>query len=796
MFATLDLKATSSPRNEAGSAVSVPAVRPKRNQVRRACDWCRMMRVKCDNDRPCYNCRQSHRECGMSRQNQFRSLTAAVREIEALRAQLRGLEDGRKTPGAPKSDTVPSPTVGVLSPGASLGEPTTEEQPRPPSSNMSTNLIANSSGNVSCTGPMLHGMASLPFFLAHMNDYIHTTRPKLDVDILACSSGCLSPPRLAIDSSSADFLSPDHELQALFLFWRSHYFSFPILGEGRFRKEYQALLAESAPGAPRKASPLVDIVLALSIQLASFVTRFPDGPSNASSSPSLAGFQYYSRCQEALDRMVESPSIVTVQCHIFSITYLYEAGFFNRAQVVVSKAVLTASLLGLSQEPQGAQSESEKELARRTWWALYALDAKLSMEMGRPPIIPAASSTCRLPSNTVEFAEWLAPHYQHDPACPPWLGFQTHTLSLLLAVGDIRCAFDAQYREAVGDREYDAFISNGAAREKCARCLGENMKKMEAWVKQVPKGYYVPRKEGRPFSTDPFVLDLTPNPNILIHCQRQRLLLELQYHQQCMSLYQAFLCFNPASDMSTPVADGNATTGLYHAMALTSMMHQALTTSEALSGVYHVFRWQKNALFTMIGYAYAFPLSHARSTIQKSVDMAIAVINIYRPVLSEAASVSAAAQIMANNLGNIMKSFHAGGSWSSTLSLSTPPPFSSFSSSLASASSATAAAPMPIAATQTPTNITSRDAFFTFNKALTAGDQVSAIQTETLTSPTLNSGENGLFDFVDMTALDMMGGQENNWDAMDVMWASMDATDDLGVDMWTSMGDIIGEGTT
>lgn len=79
MFATLDLKATSSPRTNATTTVSLPAVRHKRSQVRRACDRCKMMRIKCDNDRPCYNCRQSHRECGMSHQNQFRSLTGAVK---------------------------------------------------------------------------------------------------------------------------------------------------------------------------------------------------------------------------------------------------------------------------------------------------------------------------------------------------------------------------------------------------------------------------------------------------------------------------------------------------------------------------------------------------------------------------------------------------------------------------------------------------------------------------------------------------------------------------------------------
>lgn len=642
---------------------------------------------------------------------------------------------------------------------------------------------------------MLHGMASLPFFLARMSDYLQTTRPQLDMNILAFSSGTLCPSRLTEASASTNFLPPDHEVRALSLFWRSHYFSFPILSEGRFRREYQALLAETAPGAPRKASPLVDIVLALCIQLASFVTHSPDGPSNAGSSPSLAGFQYYRRCQEALDHMIESPSIVTVQCYIFSIIYLYEAGFFNRAQVVVNNAVLTATILGLSQEPKGAQSEPQKELARRTWWALYALDASLSIETGRPPIIALMSSTCHLPSNTIEFANWLAPHYQHNPACPPWLGFQTQTLSLLHAVGAIRSAFDAKYNEVVGDGGYDAFVGNSTAREECARCLAENMKETDAWAKQVPIGYFVPRKEGQPFSTERSTLDLSPNPTILIHCQRQRLLLELQYHHQCMSLYQVFLCFTSPADMSTPLADGNAATGLYHAIALTSIIHQALTTSEALGGVYHVFRWQKNALFTMIGYLYAFPLSHARRTIETSIGMAIAVVDMYRPVLSEAASVSATAQMLANDSGNVMKSFHGASNWSSTSS-STPPLFPS-SSSPASVS-VTGATAMPAVAMEAQANVSSTDAFFAFNskQSLSSGDRGLPTPTRTLTAPSSNPSDNGMFDLMDMTALHMMEGQDSDWDALDMMWVGMDSTDDLGIDTWTTMGDIIQENAT
>ena len=86
MFTTLDLNTSNSKqtssrsRSEEGEGEGeTTGSRPKRNQVRRACDWCKLMRIKCDNDRPCYNCQQGDRECGMNNKNQFRSLAAAVK---------------------------------------------------------------------------------------------------------------------------------------------------------------------------------------------------------------------------------------------------------------------------------------------------------------------------------------------------------------------------------------------------------------------------------------------------------------------------------------------------------------------------------------------------------------------------------------------------------------------------------------------------------------------------------------------------------------------------------------------
>lgn len=67
------------PQESSQRGTSVPAPRPKRSQVHRACDWCRLNRVKCDSSRPCHNCKQIDRRCSNDGLNEFKSLASATK---------------------------------------------------------------------------------------------------------------------------------------------------------------------------------------------------------------------------------------------------------------------------------------------------------------------------------------------------------------------------------------------------------------------------------------------------------------------------------------------------------------------------------------------------------------------------------------------------------------------------------------------------------------------------------------------------------------------------------------------
>ena len=56
---------------------AIRAERPKRNQVARACDFCRLHRIKCSDSYPCHNCRDEGIECHKKGTNEVRALPHA-----------------------------------------------------------------------------------------------------------------------------------------------------------------------------------------------------------------------------------------------------------------------------------------------------------------------------------------------------------------------------------------------------------------------------------------------------------------------------------------------------------------------------------------------------------------------------------------------------------------------------------------------------------------------------------------------------------------------------------------------
>lgn len=160
-----------------------------------------------------------------------------------------------------------------------------------------------------------------------------------------------------------------------------------IIDEVEFKEHYKSLWV--APGKSRKPSALVDIVLALCMQYGvAFVPRSDTTQQTqadvGTNDATIAGRWLYRRSQTLLSTELESPSLMTLQCHILAVYYLCNASFQKMAHSTLAVAVRTAQILGLHLEPPESLPRKSKELRRRLWWTLFTVESKTCMKLGRP----------------------------------------------------------------------------------------------------------------------------------------------------------------------------------------------------------------------------------------------------------------------------------------------------------------------------------------------------------------------------------------------------------------------------
>jgi len=500
----------------------------------------------------------------------------------------------------------------------------------------------------------LHGPISMAFFLKRMSNFLSVSlqKPHFEISLYAISISLSADD--AFDSADIPRQQQDYLLD---LFWQGYHCIYPIIDEAAFREHYETLWTN---GTSRQPSPLVDIIMALCLQFgSSFIARDDNSsPHPGEDDAAVAGLAFYQRCYAHLLNTIESPSVVTVQCYIFSIIYLLNASLTTTAQVLTATAIRVAYIIGLHQEPPEHLSGAEKELRRRMWWTFYLLDTQICMEQGGPWMMQISHSSCRLADHSPITAQSYSPNFISPSPDFTWLSYQTHALRLANTVRAVHAAFYEHCNNVVSKINTPNFYEDGQAREDCARYLIDCMKKLQIWAQNLPGGYKTPRRSnGEAFATDKSLLDidrLTP-----LWLQRQRFLLELEYHNYAMNLYRSFICFSPNPSTVTAISDGHAISALNHAITITNISYQVLTETEVLHGWYRAFQWLRNAMLTMVGYACAYPVCPPTPSARKAILTAISALELF--------SSNFAAAEHAVKLGNdlnkeseyIIKRFHA-----------------------------------------------------------------------------------------------------------------------------------------
>lgn len=440
-------------------------------------------------------------------------------------------------------------------------------------------------------------------------------------------------------------MSRAQEEYFLSLFWESHHACCPILDEGKFRALYDSLWHQVEGGSScRRPNALVDIVVALSMQYGwSFLFRNDKKQYQQHDDASIAGRWYYRRGQSLLAADLESPTLTTLQCHIFSTVYLCCASFQNMAHTTLAIATRTAQILGLHVDPPPAgTSPEELQLRRRLWWVLNTIEAKTCMKLHRPlSVSRAVVVSVPLPDDGRDAASMCRSSLGAYDEQTTWLTYSVQVHKLITVVTDIHLAFHDKCAQIIREKDIASPYQDPLALESCAEFLASQLHAVQTWADQVPEGIRLQRRSnGRALSLDPVPLHLD-TAAVPTWLQRHRVCLELMYHTMLSNLHRPFITFSPNTGSITPAAARHASTCASHAVAHTRIMHQVLRETDLLSGWQEFFLWQWNATVNAVGFVLASPVHAATSRTRAALDDAVEIFEVFGCNFGVAASAAA-----------------------------------------------------------------------------------------------------------------------------------------------------------
>lgn len=632
--------------------------RRKRKQVGRACDGCRLQRIKCDDSAPCLNCRTRGRDCSNSDVSLASTLPQAQNEIDKLRRRVKELE--AELSQARSNRTSPLPQL---------------QEPTPPSSSpsLSQPITQNTTKIKPWDGVYLRpvrspnsawfGPSSLYFFTHRLSTFLSTQAEHMLIH-LASNLELRGQPTVPQDSSrllapltgthdEAFYLTPIQEEYFLTLYWETYHTSlYAIIDEASFKTHIQSLYVDVPPGLPRRQSALVDIIIAMCMQY--HVSSRPARKKTCiveDNDATLAGRWYYRRAQTLLACEIEGPSLSTLQCNLLCAVYVCVGSFHNMADSICSLAVRTAYMLGLHLEPPTTLPSCERELRRRLWWSVFELDTKVGIKVGRPFLIRTTHMMPQLPRDDLAAAIESGSTFAPIGDNATWLSFNLQRFTLYKIARDLNLSF---YGHELKFKDGDSFYNDDSAMDDLAVTWGPQTTTLTEWTKHVPNPLQNKRKNGVAFSGDGSTLDLEPYAPLWL--QRQRLCLELEYNHLCISLHRPFISFSLNQGSNTVAM---AVKCAHHAIELTNIVHQVLTTTTILHGWHEAFQWQWSAAMTLVGFVMANTQDPLAPAARKSIQLAVSVLDMFASSFDAAVKAAIIVRTLHQNIESVMTQFEA-----------------------------------------------------------------------------------------------------------------------------------------
>ncbi|KAI1407232.1 fungal-specific transcription factor domain-containing protein [Hypoxylon sp. FL1857] len=654
-----------------GSESTIPSKigKVRKRKVMRACDSCRVNRVKCDDEPPCQNCRNRGEKCTTSMPWEAHSLQAAKREIERLQEQLKELKE-KETLQSQFVEIADHTAKAPRSTSYDTLENATEKRQNRYGRLQKTN-DTQSTGMKEAIGEqmdMVHhelgsDLDSLDPFIpcrilsfnqrmrqclehaptqSHVITQLEPTRPHLEHSAF--------PPPVNSGGKQPE-LSRAKERHLLSLFWQGFEFMCPILDRNEVQNHHDSLWSNAAaagcPSSTRLPSALIDIILALSMQFSSSFLIYDDsartmrGKNPGTVDSSVAGQWLYDRTRRLLLEEQQDPTLQSILSSMLLTLYILNTGSLNLAMTSLALSVRTAQILNIHEDSTALElNVRDREVRRNTWRSLVALDGYLATVMGLPPLLHQPRPTLTLPMNfwhstSVLFTSGNDENVQNDVIAAFQI-FHTKLTMILTSVHSPLCArqMKSQHCDAYGGDSRDTNLDSPVG------CIAQKLMVVRDWIETIPPVLTIPRKgnSGEPFyplEGPSLILD----PNIPLWLQRQRLIFEVTYNHLNLIILRQFVHFEKR-DSSRTVGQANSYSviGLRHAISLTFIVSQAFTEGDALTGWHVVIQCQWDATLYILGYILANPASPLIPEARRSVSVAIGTFSILEKYLCAASS--------------------------------------------------------------------------------------------------------------------------------------------------------------
>ncbi|KAL4936180.1 hypothetical protein BDV06DRAFT_233660 [Aspergillus oleicola] len=581
----------------------------KRKKARRACEYCRQHRVRCDGAWPCSQCVANNIQCNKPSLHSSRS--AFSPRAPGLAQQLQ-----------------PAVSCGVSTPAESM-----EFRLHSPLDSAPVPVTAPDRLD-SFTG-FISRLRSFSSGFTHMS--VNQSSPSSEIPVSETSY--FRPELFKVAEQDFSQISPT-SLQnlrgrLLEVFWSRYHWLVPIASRDDFAN----------PESVGKLEPLREALLAYCLQ-----SIFHGGLHHRLLGIRKAEVQLSGRLHNPLVSLFTAwfqkalasngqylpytePSLADVQRHVFLAAFLLDAGEYQAAYNITGVAIRLAQSLNLQHQLAAQRSAKTAEKCERTWWMLVHLDFRCSRYLDKPMAVNLRESTVPVPESISCPASVSSGLVFYTTSV--WLTIATKKVSELLATDQAAIREQHPLRRA----------------EICAECLSQHITHLFQLRDRIQESTPFPylTLACRTFQPHAHTSGEIPkqNDDAWIHNQPsshilQQTLIELQYHDIAMGFYRFFVQF-PNRDLvpqRSPRADIHATTALQHALTIIDIIHSRMSSHDALYGYCDIYQYVWNAVLTLIGFLFAYPQCFWHPLTREHVEISLQIFELAKtsnPIASQAA---------------------------------------------------------------------------------------------------------------------------------------------------------------